>query len=231
MLLGEPPLTLLLSAQAAQLGGDETAAKGYFNAMLDRPQTEFLGLRGLLMQATRDGARDEALTLAERARAQRPDVPWLLDSLVRLYGQAGRWQEAQAAVEEAARRKLIGRDTATRRRAALLVERGRVTAEHGDTAGALQQACKAHDLDPSLVPATVLLATLLSRQGHAGRARKAIERSWAGGAASRIVQRLAGSLRRRRAHRPVAVAAAGRWPPTPIIPGNAPGTGRRGAGG
>ena len=179
VLLGEPPLTLLLSAQAAQLGGDETAAKRYFTAMLDRPETKFLGLRGLLMQAIRDGARDQALALAERARAQRPDVPWLLESLFRLYGQAGRWQEAQAAVEEAARRKLIDRDTAARRRAAVLVERGRETAERGDTAAAVQQARKAHELDRALVPASVLLATLLSRQGHAGRARKVIERSWA----------------------------------------------------
>jgi len=34
-LLADPPLTLLLSAQAAQLGGDETAAKRFFTAMLD----------------------------------------------------------------------------------------------------------------------------------------------------------------------------------------------------
>ena len=46
-LLAEPPLTLLLSAQAAQIGGDELAAKKVFygNAAA---KTEFLGLRGLL---------------------------------------------------------------------------------------------------------------------------------------------------------------------------------------
>src|SRR6185312_12175791 len=54
-LLAEPPLTLLLSAQAAQLSGDEGAATRYFTAMLERPETEFLGLRGLLMQALRGG--------------------------------------------------------------------------------------------------------------------------------------------------------------------------------
>src|SRR5215469_10155575 len=34
-LLRDPPLVLLLAAQTAQLGGDETAAKRYFTAMLE----------------------------------------------------------------------------------------------------------------------------------------------------------------------------------------------------
>ncbi|MBT5013203.1 MAG: heme biosynthesis protein HemY, partial [Rhodospirillaceae bacterium] len=45
-LLREPPLTMLLSAQAAQLDGDEAAAETFFTEMLDRPDMEFLGLRG-----------------------------------------------------------------------------------------------------------------------------------------------------------------------------------------
>src|SRR5207244_3592662 len=60
VLLAEPPLTLLLSAQAAQLGGDEDAARRFFSEMLNRPETEFLGLRGLLMQAGRGGGRPGA---------------------------------------------------------------------------------------------------------------------------------------------------------------------------
>ena len=55
LMLDEPPLTLLLSAQAAQLEGDDQAARGYFEAMLDQPATAFLGLRGLLVQAERTG--------------------------------------------------------------------------------------------------------------------------------------------------------------------------------
>ena len=59
-LLAEPPLTLLLSAQAAQLNGDETARpQRYFTAMLDRAETEFLGLRGLIMQALKRRRRGD----------------------------------------------------------------------------------------------------------------------------------------------------------------------------
>ena len=54
-LLDEPSLTLLLSAQAAQLEGDEAGARAHFQAMRERPDTEFPGLRGLLVQARRAG--------------------------------------------------------------------------------------------------------------------------------------------------------------------------------
>src|SRR5688572_11871689 len=43
-LLNEPPLTLLLAAQAAQLDGDEEAARDYFTRMIERDETAFLGL-------------------------------------------------------------------------------------------------------------------------------------------------------------------------------------------
>ena len=76
--LHEPPLTLLLSAQAAQLAGNESEATRHFTAMLQRSETEFLGLRGLLAQAVRKGDRAKALALAERARKLRPNTPWLL---------------------------------------------------------------------------------------------------------------------------------------------------------
>ena len=45
---------MLLSAQAAQLTGDDAAARRYFSGMLEQPETAFLALRGLLLQAQRD---------------------------------------------------------------------------------------------------------------------------------------------------------------------------------
>src|SRR5690606_37411942 len=48
LLAEQPALTKLLSAQAAQLDGDEGAARRYFAQMLKQRETEFLGVRGLL---------------------------------------------------------------------------------------------------------------------------------------------------------------------------------------
>jgi HemY protein len=88
-LLDEPPLTMLLSAQAAQLGGEETAARRYFEAMLDHPDTAFLGVRGLLMQAIKAGDKAEALRLAERAYRLRPETEWVVDQLFELNHRDG----------------------------------------------------------------------------------------------------------------------------------------------
>ena len=46
--------------------------------MLDRAETEFLGLRGLHNHALHEGDRDTARRLAERAAALRPDARWAM---------------------------------------------------------------------------------------------------------------------------------------------------------
>src|SRR6516165_5942565 len=130
VLLAEPPLTLLLSAQAAQLGGDEGAARKYFSEMLNRPETEFLGLRGLLMQALRAGDDATALRLVERARTLRPKTPWVLT-------------------------KLLLPPTSRRHQAVLLTLRSREASANGDAAAALPLAAKAQDLAPDFAPAAV----------------------------------------------------------------------------
>ena len=88
-LLQEPPLTLLLQAQAAQLQGDEDAARRYFEAMLDDKETRFLGLRGLMTQCLRAGDHEAALTYARQAHQMRPKTPWLLEILFDLSERAG----------------------------------------------------------------------------------------------------------------------------------------------
>ncbi len=177
-LLREPPLTLLLSAQAAQLGGDERAASGYFEAMLERPETEFLGLRGLIVQAMRGRDNARALTLARRARDLRPNSAWVQDALFELLSRAGDWPAAQAALETRPGIKGAARRDADRRRAAILVERSRATHAEGHGKEALGQARKAQELDADLVPAVAWHARLLARAGKAKRALKVVEAAW-----------------------------------------------------
>jgi len=52
--------------------------------MLERPETAFLGLRGLLMQALKAGDRREALELARRAYEERPKTGWAITTLLAL---------------------------------------------------------------------------------------------------------------------------------------------------
>jgi HemY protein len=177
-LLAEPPLTLLLSAQAAQLKGDEQAARKYFTAMLDRAETEFLGLRGLVMQALRGGDERAALHLVERARTLRPKTPWVLQSLFELQARAGKWLEAETTLAEALKRKVLGHDAARHHRAVLLHEQSRTAEAQGDQRQALQLSAKAHALEPGFAPATARYAELLRVGGWTRRAAKAIEAAW-----------------------------------------------------
>jgi len=177
-LLKAPPLTLLLSAQAAQLEGDEATARRCFEQMLERPETEFLGLRGLILQALRDNDDDRALDYAQRAYPLQPSAPWLLDTLVSLHSKAGHWRAAQKLVEEAQRRKRLPAEAGRRQQAALLTERARTALDRGAVSDAFEQVRRAHDLDPALPPAAELLARLVADDGRVRRARKVLERTW-----------------------------------------------------
>src|SRR3989304_1947268 len=132
----EPPLTLLRAAQTAQLNGDEAAARKYFAAMLERPETSFLGLRGLLTQALRGGDDAEALRLADRAHRERPKAARGATTLLALHLRAGDWAGAEGTLRRAAKLKAIAPATAQRRRAVLLTERARAAGAAGAGAGA-----------------------------------------------------------------------------------------------
>ncbi len=177
-LLSEKPLTLLLSAQAAQLAGDADSAKRHFTAMLEEPETAFLGLRGLIARAIQAGDEALALKLLEQARKLRPRTPWVLQGRYELLARALRWDEAEAALAEAIRFKGVNAEEARHHRAALLYERGRDAQASGRARDALDLAERAHALDPGFAPATAMCAQLLEAAGKKRRARKTIEAAW-----------------------------------------------------
>lgn len=177
-LLGEPPLALLLSAQAAQLEGDEPGARAYFNAMLERSETEFLGLRGLLVEASKTGEREKALELAKRAHALKPHTPWVLNALLDLQARAGQWMDAEATLKEAERHRALERDEARKKRAVLLFGRARALAERGLEDEALALAKEAQRAAPAFVPAALLAARLLIAREKAEAARRLLEPAW-----------------------------------------------------
>ena len=174
-LLKDPPLILLLAAQTAQLGGDETAARRYFTAMLEKPETAFLGLRGLLMQALKAGDKAEALSLARRAYEERPSTPWAVTTLIDLQLEAGRWNELPPLLQHGARLKALPEPRARRIRAVLAAEQARGQA----AAKTLDAAREAVKLAPDLAPARARLAELLAQAGRTKEATKILEQGWA----------------------------------------------------
>lgn len=177
-LLNEPPLTMLLSAQAAQLSGDDRAAATFFEAMTKQPETEFLGLRGLLAQALRRGETAEALQLARRAFRLRPKGEWVATQLFDLEVGAQRWADARATAADALAYSHLTREQARRRQAVLACQMGLDAARRGHREEALRFAREAYDLDEGLVPAAIELARLLVESGKHRRAAKTIEATW-----------------------------------------------------
>src|SRR5262249_59318362 len=78
--LPNAPLTHLLRAQTAQLIGDRATSRRIFEAMLSSPDTEQLGLRGLFLEARREGQREPARQFAERALKLNPRLAWTVDA-------------------------------------------------------------------------------------------------------------------------------------------------------
>jgi HemY protein len=177
-LLADPPLTLLLSAQAAQLGGDETAAKKFFTAMLERPEMEFLGLRGLLNQALRSGDRGTALRLTERAATLRPDTIWAVESLFELEAREGRWDAALETLAQAVKRRIIPRERARHHRGVILYELSLAALAGGERARGRNLAAQAQALTPDLAAPAAHHARVLLQDHRTGPAAKAIERAW-----------------------------------------------------
>ena len=177
-LLGAPPLTLLLTAQAAQLNGDEDTAQRHFTAMLERPQTEFLGLRGLMARALRDRDFARALELAKRARALRPATPWVLTTLLELQTRLGDWPGAGDTLVQLGSAKAIAAAELRRHQAAVHLELSRAAATQGDAAEALRQAKRAYRADPDHPAVGAWLAERYLGAGRARRAAQLVEQAW-----------------------------------------------------
>ena len=179
-LLNEPPLTLLLQAQSAQLSGDEQAAARFFAAMAARPETEFLGVRGLLGQAVKQGDRAGALDLARRAWRLKPKSGWVAGVLFDLEARDGRWLDALATLDAAIDDGAVDKATGRRRRAALLVELARIEHARGQAGAedAARLAGEAHKLVPDSIPAALVFAGALLALDKGRKAAGVLERTF-----------------------------------------------------
>jgi len=175
--LPREPLTALLRAQAAQLKGDPAAARRAFEAMLDRPETHLLGVRGLFLEAKRGNNEDAARALAEETVKHDPKLAWGVNALFDIQARSGDWDGAMNTLAIARQNGHVDTDTANRRRAVLLTAEAR-EAETFDPNKALTLANEALRFAPSLVPAAELAGRLFASKGEARAASRQIVRTW-----------------------------------------------------
>ncbi|MGO4406854.1 heme biosynthesis protein HemY [Bosea sp. RAF48] len=171
------PLTLLLEAQTAQLSGDRAQAEAAFKAMLDKPETRVLGLRGLFVEAKRRGDMAAARAFADDAVRRSPSLAWANDALLDFHTNAGDWQAARTAVERRAALRLADKAEARRQRAVLLAAEA-LQERDREPEKALAAALEAVKLAPSLTPAAALAGRMLSERGDVRKASKLLEAAW-----------------------------------------------------
>lgn len=171
------PLTLLLEAQSAQLSGDRGQAEAAFKAMLDKPETRVLGLRGLFVEARRRGDMAAARAFADDAVRRSPSLAWANDALLDFHTAAGDWQAARTAVERRAALRLADKGEAKRQRAVLLAAEA-LEAKDREPEKALAAALEAVKLAPGLTPAAALAGRMLSERGDIKKAAKLLEAAW-----------------------------------------------------
>ena len=187
-LLADTPLTLLLTAQAAQLEGRDADANATFETMLSSPETRFLGLRGLFVQARRAGDRERALEIARQAFRLRPNASWAAQAVFEIEAASGDWGAALRTLDQSLKAKQLSRNEARRRRMVMLSAQAIAAAEDAKAESgpkrlqaeemALRQAMLAVALDPAFPPVVALAARLSAATGHLRKGAKLIEAAW-----------------------------------------------------
>lgn len=176
-LLGEEPLTLLLNAQVAQVTGDRNNAEAAFKRMVGNDETRLLGLRGLFIEARRQGDNALAYQYASDANRIAPAAAWANEAVLEARCNAGEWHEALTMVEKRATLGLIDKATAKRQRAVLLTADA-MSRETSDPEGALNSVTSALKFAPTLIPAATLAGRMLGRRNEVRKAARIIEKAW-----------------------------------------------------
>jgi HemY protein len=175
--LPHEPLTHLLRAQTAQMTGDRATARRIFEAMLAAPDTEQLGLRGLFLEAEREGEREAARQFAQRALRLNSKLAWPVEALFDLECRAGDWAGALQTLAAAERQHLVERAPARRRRAVLLAAQAQALEDEAPEK-ALELALVAHGLARDLVPAAAVAGRILASRGRTPTAARVLLRTW-----------------------------------------------------
>lgn len=179
----QEPLLRLLDMQTALLEGRKDEVRRHLEAMIADPETKLLGLRGLYLQASREGAREAAFHYAEQANSVAPQLEWASDAVIGHKVLQGDIREGLRVLE--ARKSTIpfggdgkaAREELKRDRAALLTAKAMAVFD-SDPEGAKAAAQEALKLQPELIPAVIIAARCLLRDGSIRKANRLLEAAW-----------------------------------------------------
>jgi len=173
----QEPLIHLLDAQADLIEGKYDEARRKFEAMARDPETRELGLRGLYIEARRQGAHEAAQQYAEDAAEKAPYLPWAAQATLETRCRNGEWDDAIRLLDQQKAAGVIQRGEAERLKAVLLTAKAGEKLE-SDPVGAREDAKQALKLAKSLVPAALIAAKSYLREDNLRKAAAVLEPVW-----------------------------------------------------
>lgn len=177
--LDRPDLTNLLTAQAAEMAGDQARAEAAYKSLLTEERTRFVGVRGILKQRLAAGETDKALALAKTAFALKPAHEETQDLLLKLQAEGADWTGARATLNAQLKHGALPRDLHRRRDAVLALSEAKDVLDEDDGIAAQERAIEANKLSPDLIPAAVMAARSYIKQGKARYATRVVSKAWA----------------------------------------------------
>jgi HemY protein len=145
--------------------------------MSEKPESRLLGLRGLFLEASREGQMEAARQYAAKSVQLNPALPWPVHALFDMQCRGREWQAALETLVIARNNRHIDRRMFDRRRAVLLTAQAQEL-EQNDAGRAVELALEAHKIAPNFVPAAVIAGRILAGQGNMSRATRVLARTW-----------------------------------------------------
>jgi len=172
------PLVYALGADIANHIGDDALAEHYYTALKDLPKTNFMGLRGLIILARKNGKNQKALILTKDLVQQDPKNKWAIETLYALEVLHGHWQDADESLTKAKQLKVYDDKTYTYHRAALRYAQAKEQFLAGNVSKAIDLLKAAVKDRPDFIAAITRLATTEMAEGHPNRANRRLKAAW-----------------------------------------------------
>lgn len=176
--LSRPEVTKLLTAQAAEVAGDEKTAYEAYKAMLTDDRTRFVAVQGLMKQKLAKGETETALALAQKAYALKPRHAEVQDTLLKLETETGHWGAARRVLEDKVKDGRLPKDVYKRRDAVMALQEAKGVLEDGATIEAREAAIAANRKSPDLIPAAVMAARSYIAAGEGKNAARVLAKAW-----------------------------------------------------
>jgi HemY protein len=173
----QEPLILLLEAQTDIIEGKFDDAHRKFETMSRDPETRELGLRGLYIEARRQGAYEAASQYAEQAAVNAPYLPWAAKASLENKCRRGEWDQAIMLLDQQRAARVLEKSEVERLKSILLTAKANEILE-SDPALAKATAQNALKYAKDLVPAALIVAKAYMREDNVRKAAKILESHW-----------------------------------------------------